>query len=299
MQERIVNIFTYGDDEHIHSIGWQTHLKAGSYQELTIFLQSRVDGDHKKASRFDLAEKLPRSAFDFALRLNALQHVVPRVVEIVGDSVYCVTDVVNGKPQMSDISHAPPHEIVPDYLRLYWTKSGFDFGQMIDDDFMDAIKILWDDEKYISALKLLVIMIDTLGFVEFGPVHDAFIRWLDRYCDLRPLGVSSSEIWELRNSLLHMTNLSSRKVSSGEVERLLPIVTAAQNDIPIEMDDFKCLHLSRLFGSVVPFGIANWVRSFDGNPNKVLEFVQRYDTVISDSRRSVAHVPQRISHEEV
>lgn len=274
-------------------------MMAGSYRELTTFLQSRVDDDHKKASRFNLAEKLPRSAFDFALRLNALQHVVPRVVGIVGDSVYCVTDIVNGKPQVANISHAPPDEIIPDYLRLYWTSSGFDFGRMIDDDFMDAMKMLWDAEKYVSALKLLVIMIDTLGFVEFGPVHDTFARWLDRYCDLSPVGVSSSEMWELRNSLLHMTSLSSRKVSRGETERLLPIVTASQHNIPVEMDDFKCLHLSRLFSSVVPLGIANWVRSFDGNPNKVVEFVQRYDTVISDSRRSVAQVPEDISHKQV
>ncbi len=296
MKERIVNLFTYGDGDHIFSIGWDTYTMEGSYQELTAFLISRADDDFKKASRVSLPEKLSRSAFEIALRLNALRHVVPPVAEVVGDSIYCVTHIINGKPKVSDVSHAPPHEIVPDYLRLYWTSSGFDFGQMIDDDFMDAMKILWDGKKYISALKLLVIMIDTLGFVEFGPVHDAFTRWLDRYCDLGPLGVSSSEMWELRNSLLHMTNLSSRKVSSGDVERLLPIVTASQNDVAVEMDDFKCLHLSRLFGSVVPFGIAKWVGSFDGNPNKVLEFVQSYDTVISDSRTSVAQLPDDISH---
>lgn len=294
MQERIVNLFIYGDDEQIHSIGWHSYMMAGSYPELTTFLQSRVTDDHKKAPTFHIAEKLPRTAFDFALRLNALHQIVPRVFEIVGDSVYCATHIINGKPQVSGISHPPPHEIVPDYLRLYWTSSGFDFGQMIEDDFMDAMKILWDGKKYISALKLLVIMIDTLGFVEFGMVHDAFTRWLDRYCNLGPLGVSSSEMWELRNSLLHMTSLSSRKVSSGGVKRLLPIVTASQNQVAVETDDFKCLHLSRLFGSVVPLGVANWVRSFDGNPSKVLEFVQRYDTVISDSRTSVAQLPDEI-----
>ncbi|MYD49639.1 MAG: hypothetical protein F4W95_14335 [Chloroflexi bacterium] len=239
----------------------------------------------------DFPEPVKRSDFDFALRLGALDRVAPQVVEIVGDSIYCLTHVIDGKPRAEGVSHAQPHEAVPDYLRLYWTTSGFDFGQLIDDDFMDAIMVLWTNQKYVSALKLLFIMIDTLGFVEFGSVNDCFVRWLNRFCDLDSLGVSSNELWELRNSLLHMTNLDSRKVHSGKVKRLLPVTTAQQNDIPIDMDGFKNLHMTRLFGSVIPAGIVKWVSTFDGNQGKFLDFLQKYDTVISDSRTSVAHRP--------
>ena len=119
--------------------------------------------------------------------------------------------------------HDHQHNPVPDYLRIYWTSRGFDFGQLIDDDFMDAMKILWNHEKYISALKLLFTMIDTLGFIEFGPLPDCFGRWLDEYCDLDSLGVSSLELWELRNSLLHMSTLASRKVQRGRITRLLSV----------------------------------------------------------------------------
>ena len=291
MKERIVNVFTYGNEDCIHSFGWATHMVEGSYREFTAFLQSEVEIDFKTAKQVGFPESVRRSAFDFALRMGALDRVAPQVVEIVGNSAYCLTHVIDGKPRSDGVSHAQPHEAVPDYLRLYWTPSGFDFGQMIDDDFMDAMKLLWSNQKYISALKLLFIMVDTLGFVEFGPVKDCFVRWLGKFCDLGPIGVSPEELWELRNSLLHMTNLDSRKVHSGEVKRLLPVTTAQKNDIPTEMDGFKTLHLTRLFGSVIPSGIVKWVGTFDNDPDKFLDFIQKYDTVISDSRTSVAYSP--------
>ena len=283
MKERIVNVFTYGDSEHIHSIGWRAYSIEGTYQELTTFLRSKVDTDFRIATRTTLREGRSRSVFDLAVRLGFLDEILPTVAETIGDSVYRITHVVNGEPRADEVAHAPPDDVVPDYLRIYSTGAGFDFGQMIDDDFMDAMTILWKNRKYISALKLLVTMIDTLGFAEFGPVEGCFGRWLDAYCDLDSLGVSSQELWELRNSLLHMTNLDSRRVHRGQTKRLLPVITAQENDIPVEMEGFKNLHVSRLFASVVPRGIANWVRTFHENPGKVLDFIQRYDTVVSDS----------------
>lgn len=292
MKERIVNVFTFGNGDRIQSFGWTTHMVEGSYRELTAFLQSRVEIDFKTAKQIDFPEPMKRSDFDFALRLGALDSVAPQVVEMVGNSIFCLTHVIDGKPKVEGVVHAQPHEAVPDYLRIYWTTSGFDFGQLIDDDFMDAITVLWEKQKYVSALKLLFVMIDTLGFVEFGPVNDCFVRWLDRFCDLGPLGVSTEELWELRNSLLHMTNLDSHKVHSGKVKRLLPVTTAQQNDIPIEMDDFKNLHMTRLFGSVIPAGIVKWVNALNEDQDKFLDFMQKYDTVISDSRTSVAYRPE-------
>ena len=259
----------------------------GSYQELVTFLQSRVDHDFKSAQQVDLPAQELTSVFEFAVRLDAVVNVVPAVAEVVGDSVYCITHIVNGLPKVGDVHHAPPYEIVPDYLTRYWTDSGLDFSQMINDDFMDAMKVLWNNKKYISALKLLVIMIGTLGFVEFGPKDKCLVLWLDKYCDLSHLGVSSEEIWELRNSLIHMTNLDSRKVRTGQVKRLLPAITHPQNEVQVEGKDFKCLHLSRLFLSVIPIGLVNWARTFSGNRDKLLDFVGKYDSVVSDTRVSV------------
>lgn len=288
MNERIVNIFTYGNDKYVQAFGFCAYIREGSYQELTAYLKSRASQDFNTAHRIELPKSELRSVIELAVRLNSLHHIAPRVSDVIGDSVYCITHVVDGQPQTGEIHHAPPHEIVPDYLSLYWTDSGFDFGQMIDDDFIDAMRVLWQRKKYISALKLLVIMIDTLGFVEFGPKDSCFVMWLDKYCDLTPLSVSSQELWELRNSLTHMTNLDSRKVRKGKVKRLLPIVIDAQNEIPVEADDFKCLHLSRLFQSVIPFGLKKWAQTIGGDREKFLSFIQRYDTLVSDTRVSVS-----------
>lgn len=46
MKQSLVNIFVYGDGTHIHAVGWRVYEKAGSYEELTNFLQSRVQHDH-------------------------------------------------------------------------------------------------------------------------------------------------------------------------------------------------------------------------------------------------------------
>ena len=258
---------------------------------LTSYLQSRVEIDHDASTRIELGEEYSPAVFRFALRVGGLPYLIPVMGEIVGGSVYCVTQIIDGSVGIKEIMHDPDHNPVPDYLKIYWTRRGFDFGQLMDDDFMDAIKLLWDHQKYISALKLLFIMIDTLSFVAFGPLRNTFTRWLDQYCELDSLGVSSAEIWELRNSLLHMSNLASKKVEGGDVTRLLPVFTSIRNDIMVEMGDFKNLHSSRLIGDVVPRGVLSWVQSINGDPEKFMTFVERYDTVVSEARTSVTNLP--------
>ena len=51
MRESLVNIFVYGDGKHVHAVGWRVYEKAGSYEELTRFLQSRIRHDHRSAQR--------------------------------------------------------------------------------------------------------------------------------------------------------------------------------------------------------------------------------------------------------
>ena len=291
MNERIVNIFVYVDRDAIRSIGYTEYEMEGTYEELTGYLQSRVEVDHAAANRIELAEEYSPAVFRYAMRMEALQYLIPLMGEIVGDSVYCVTQIVDGALGAHEPMHDHEHNQVPDYLRIYGTKRGFDFGQLMDDDFMDAIKLLWDHQKYIAALKLMFIMIDTLGFVAFGPLRDAFTRWLDKYCELNSLGVSSVELWELRNSVLHMSNLASNRVERGAVTRLSPVFTSLQYDIPVEMDGFKNLHSARLIGDVVPRGVLKWVQSMSADPEKFMTFVERYDTVVSEARTSVAYFP--------
>ena len=38
-------------------------------------------------------------------------------------------------------------DAVPDYLSIYWTKDGFNFAQLIQDDYFDAIHLLWNQSQ--------------------------------------------------------------------------------------------------------------------------------------------------------
>ena len=172
MKERVVNIFVYRDSKFIQAIGCTTYQMEGTYVQLTSFLRSRVDIDQQCANRFELSEECSAVDFEFAMRVDSVQFLIPLIGELVGESVYCVTQIVDGIPRADEFVHDSEHSPVPDYLMIYWTDEGFDFGKLIDDDFTDAMKLLWKHRKYISALKLLFIMIDTLGFVEFGPTSE-------------------------------------------------------------------------------------------------------------------------------
>ena len=173
---------------------------------------------------------------------------------------------------------------MPDYLTIYFTEVGLDFPRLINDDFFEAAKVLWQREKYISALKLTFSAIDTLGFIEFGDVDSCFINWLKGFCALEELGVTAEELWELRNSLLHMTNLESRKVQKGTVNGLVPVIIHPDADFPKEIDGLKCLDLFRLMTVTLPNGVGNWLKTYNEHREKFVSFVERYDKVISESR---------------
>jgi hypothetical protein len=58
--------------------------------------------------------------------------------------------------------------------------------------------------------------VDTVAYLEFDDIPKNFQQWLDKYAILSNIEVSSAELWKMRNSLLHMTNYNSRKVSKGK-----------------------------------------------------------------------------------
>ena len=285
MKEQLVNIFVYGDETHVKAIGFCVHEKSGTYEELIKFLQSRVQNDHLEAPRTDL--KIPMLRRDF----EAMDRLKPFANELAGAGVvdekfiYCVTHIVNGEIRADDTYDMAAVDAVPDYLKAYSTAKGFDFPSLMQDDYFDAMHLLWNNGKYISCLKLVFSTIDTLGFVEYGPNGgNCFIRWLDNYCDLGNLGVTSDELWELRNSLIHMTNLDSRKVRSGRIHRLLPRITSLDREVESFVDGMKVLHVARFVIVMLPEGIENWLRSYNRDFGKFAEFIERYDTIVSEAR---------------
>ena len=189
MKERLVNIFVYGNGTHVQAVGWRVYEEAGTYDELTRFLRSRVKHDHRSAPRKDLKEPIPRRDFEAMERLNPFAGALA-AADIVGENpVYCVTHIVNGEVRVDDTRDESGGGAVPDYLQIYSTEGGFDFPRLIQDDYFEAIHMLWDNGKYVSCLKLVFSAIETLGYVEYGPDRsDCFAKWLDDYCDLGRLG---------------------------------------------------------------------------------------------------------------
>ena len=167
-------------------------------------------------------------------------------------------------------------------LDKYLTDAGFDYKGLLDDDFLDAIKLLWNSHHYISALKLLYILLDTLAFVEFGDDRNVFVKFLDRYFDLSRVSVTSLELWEHRNGLLHTTNPDSRKVSQNKVSRLVIMISAPEHDFPIHDTELgKSFHVVRFFKEVMPVGIGNWIQAVKSE-RRVYEVTKRNsNTVLS------------------
>ena len=196
MTERLINIFVYGDRTHVQTIGWCMYEKAGTYEGLTKFLQSRVQHDHRDAPREDLEEPIPWRNFEVMDRLTLIAGVLAGggVVNLNENDIYCVTRIVNGEVRVDDTLDAVDVGAVPDYLHIYSTTDGFDFPQLILDDYFEAIHLLWHSKKYVSCLKLVFSAIETLGYVEYGPNGgNCFAKWLDDYCDLEKVGVTSDE----------------------------------------------------------------------------------------------------------
>ena len=286
MKERLINIFAYGDESHVHAIGWRVYEREGTYDELIQFLRSKAVSDHRIAARSQLQESVERSDFDSMNRLDATVHTLISDGIMSENDIYCITHIFNDGVRYDEIVDAIKASRVPDYLDIYLTEHGLDFPSLLNDDYFEAIQLLWNNKKYISCLKLVFSMIDTIGFVEYGPCNDCFSRWLDEYCDLQSIRLTSSELWELRNSMIHMTNLESRKVRSGKTAQLLPRITHPDRELPEYFDGMKVFHVSRFLLVVLRGGLENWLTSYNRDRSKFSKFIHRYDTIASEARLS-------------
>lgn len=171
-----------------------------------------------------------------------------------------------------------------DYFGEYFNEAGFDFPSLLDDDFFQPVRILFNAKHYVSASKLLVVAIDSISFVEYGDIKEnTFTKWLDTYSTIDSLGITAEELWEHRNSLLHMSNLQSRKVASGKVRALVSYVGEMHPDV--ELDEQKTGYYN-LYGliQVVAEACGKWCLTYDIDRSKIDYFVERYDLIASDAR---------------
>lgn len=313
MKERIFNLFYFVQAEIIKELGVVVHGVDGSDSEKLAFLRDAVNDDYRMCDRsavpLKFCDSLENNRFKFSSYM-ALSRL-GRHLEVFEDifcrynaataPLCCVTAIIDGYPAIDITTNHDPflltkHQghpkvgsgVMADYLEKYMKATGFDMPGLIHDDYFGAIKLLFNKGYYVSCMKLLASFIDTIAFLEYGDIRENFIKWLDDYSEIGKLGINSSQLWELRNSILHMSNLDSRKVLSGEQKRI-SFCVATKGYTPSEDLDTQYFNLYD-FITVLADALSRWVNSFNQNPDKFPTFVERYDRIISDDRHAIKHV---------
>ena len=171
-----------------------------------------------------------------------------------------------------------------DYFGSYFSDKGFDFHRLINDDLINPVRILFKAKHYVSAIKLLMVAIDSVGYIEFGEKEkNPFIAWLDRYSKLENLSINSIELWEQRNSLLDMSNLNSRKVQTRKVRKLIGYVGLIPEEVNLANAETGYYDIQKLIFEV-GYSLNRWIATYDEKREKIDQFVGRYDLIASDVR---------------
>lgn len=313
MSETVANLFLYVEDEVIKSLGAVAHDFDGDDDQAKIFLQSRAGVDASRAARYPL----PVADIKSCLGVDAVQGLSFEVYSYLarmGKAIWffegplqdlkaperplvCITPIVNGKPRIDLLSHLDPPTcpatlseefdgIVKrtDWLAAYVTPLGLNVHDLLHDDFTEAIKLLYERKHYVSAMKLILSFVDTIAYLDLGDVTGNYETWLSNHAALTPVGVTPSELWEFRNSILHMTNPLSRKVLSGNVIPLGFYIDPTSKSIRIDPDSgTKMFSFESLYEAIIE-AVDRWTKSYSGYLSKQLEFIQRYDTILSEGR---------------
>ncbi len=171
-----------------------------------------------------------------------------------------------------------------DYFGEYFNEKGFDFTRLLNDDFFQPVRILFNAKHYVSSNKLLLVAIDSIGFIEYGDIKEnTFIKWLNTYADLKNLNITPEELWEQRNSLLHMSNLDSRKVKKGNVRRLITYVGHLDSGVVLDDENEGYYNLMSLI-TTIGNACGKWCHTYGEDREKIHDFVSRYDLIASDAR---------------
>jgi hypothetical protein len=313
MSERVVNLFLFVESKLIKSLGVTAHDFDGNDEQAKVFLQGRVSVDASCAIRYplpvanikawlgvDAGQRLSLETFDYLRRIGKgilLFEDALRKLNAPQTPLVCMTFIVDGKPVIDSTAHVnPPANPVivseefggvmkrVDWLAAYITPLGLNVHDLLHDDFTEAIKLLYERKHYVSAIKLLVSFVDTVAFLDFGDVTGNYQLWLSKYAKLTPVGVTPSELWEFRNSILHMTNPLSRKVLSGNVLPLVFYIDPATKSVRVDPDSGTKMFSFEALHEAIIEAVDAWTKSYSKNLSKQLEFIQRYDTILSEGR---------------
>ncbi|WP_439490427.1 hypothetical protein [Algoriphagus sp.] len=317
--ETIFNLYVFSILDLITEVGAVSHLHEGNDDEKVIFLKNNVYKDFEKVQRFPVPENFKikingiiRTGIDYTSYRNLCNEgngllIFERVFQHFNASsnpLVVVTPVKNGEifiegnekikiattSLLKFVHIDKKNEWYIDYI----DEKGFHFDNLINDDFFEAIRILFNAKQYVSSMKLLMICIDTVSYLEFGDVPRNFQNWLETYANLDSLDITSDELWEFRNSVLHMTNLDSRKVQTGKVKRLTFYVAHPSSKYVKETDEGKTFSFKELL-DILATGIGKWALSYNIEKEKFEIFLSRYDRIISDKRMTTIYYNEKYS----
>ena len=307
MKEQVFNLFYFVKAGFIEEIGVVAHQLDGTDAEKGALLQSLVETDYKICQRFPMPRRRnsPRTALPMSVesyraleRLGRHQEVFDEIFaqyDARTNPLCCITPIVDGKPKIELITdHSPTtlskhrahpklgEPVMRDYLEDYFTPDGIKLPALINDDYFRAIKLLFNHKHYVSCMKLIASFIDTMAFLEYGDRQGNFILWLEDFADLTRLNITASQLWELRNSILHMSNLDSRKVLTGK-ERRISFCVATKGVVSQDDPSMQYFNLLDLI-DVLKDALSKWIQSINADREKFPLFIERYDTIVSDAR---------------
>lgn len=301
--ESVYNIYAFFEAEQLRAMGIKKYYRQGSDQKKLAFLSERAMLDFSSVQRVPLAQPISRGEYYSRERLGTTQEIFEPLFASVNAGrtpLFCITHIVDGIPKVDlsvplgplDTSELPDGMgragEMDDYLFKYLDKETgkFDMTALINDDYFEAIRLLYNNRNFISCLKLLVSFLDTVAYVEFGdrPPRSTpvFIDWIRAFSTSGIAGATPEELWEFRNSLLHMSNLESRKVAEGKFVRLLPYV-ASKDRAPSTDPMTKYINFKNVIEDVGE-AVAKWIGTYNEYPEKWHTFISRYDLVVSDDR---------------
>ena len=307
MHEAIYNILYFVHSGSITHAAIRTHHADGSNQDKAEWLRSSVASDLAEATPILLPKPINHDTFMALQRLGRHLEVFDPLFQAAGaprEPFYCMTAIVDGRPtvdictdhapltaQIMQSMDTPTLSNVEDWLTKYATGDGFDLPRLLNDDYFQSIRLLFKAQQYVSCMKLLVSFIDTVAFLAYGDAPSVFVIWMETYVALSRLGITPQELWELRNGLLHMTTLDSRKVVKKTVRRIGFCVAPRGTCAPADGGGLAYFNLLDLI-DVVANGISDWTEHINANRDEFVHFVERYDRIISDDRRTYIAMPQ-------
>ena len=297
MKEKIYNLYLDINDGFIVRLGAVEYECDGSDEDKLTYLTERVIIDQDKIQFFPVPMKFHNQSADGKLIEGILSYRMFEELDWGGESfqvfleifkffdtgecpLVCITPINDGKiiVRRSKLLKSFTFHSAPDYMIKYFSAEGFHFSQLLNDDFFLPIKLLNNNGFYIGAMKLLLSAIDSFAYLAYGETKEnIFIKWMNKYVNLDALKIKSEEIWELRNSLLHLTNYESRKVKSGKVNGLR-IVAGKDTFVNGENLNYNEFYI------IICNAVSIWLEDLLKDPNKIDAFFDRYDAIVSDAR---------------